>query len=118
MSLSACEFNILHVIHVVAALALFGATFYAFAGRPETRRRVLVYSGAASLVVLLAGLRMWQVQFSFAAAGWIFVKLICWLGVSSLTGLAYRRREKAGLFAVLAILLGAIAVVMAFYKPF
>jgi uncharacterized membrane protein len=112
------EFNILHVVHVVAALALFGCTFYAFGGPPETRGRLLMYSGFASLIVLLAGLRMWQLQFSFAASGWIFAKLICWLGVSALTGLGYRRRQKAGLFAVLAILLGAIAVSMAFYKPF
>jgi hypothetical protein len=112
------EFNILHVVHIVAALALFGSTFYAFGGPPETRKRLLMYSGLASLIVLLAGLRMWQVQFNFAASGWIFVKMICWVGVSALTGLGYRRREKAGLFAVLALVFGAIAVIMAFYKPF
>ena len=112
------EFNALHISHVSSVLLLIGLTFYAFAGSPETRKRVLMYSGIASLLVFLTGLRMWQAQFGFVMAGWIFVKLACWLGISAFSGLAYRRREKAGLFAVLTILLAVVAVAMAYAKPF
>jgi len=112
------EFIILHVIHVAAALVLVGYTFYAFAAPPETRKRVMIWAGGASLVMLLTGLRMWQGIYQFAPAGWLIVKIICWLGLSALAGIAYRRREEAGLLAWIALVLAVIAVVMVYAKPF
>lgn len=112
------EFNALHIFHLTAVLLLVGCTFFAFAGAPETRKRVLMWSGIASLLVLLSGVRMWQSQFGFAFAGWILVKLVCWLAISAFAGIAYRRREKVGLFAVLTIVLSATAIAMAYLKPF
>lgn len=112
------EFNFLHVFHVSSVLLLIGLTFYAFAGAPETRRRVVAWAGVASLLVLLGGVRMWQVQFGFVMAGWILLKALCWLGISAIGGLAYRRREKAGLLAILTVVLAIIAVTMAYTKPF
>ena len=112
------EFIILHVIHVAAALVLVGYTFYAFAAPPETRKRVMIWAGGASLVMLLTGLRMWQGIYQFAPAGWLIVKIICWLGLSALAGISYRRREEAGLLAWIALVLAVIAVVMVYAKPF
>ncbi len=112
------EYIFLHVIHVAAALVLVGYTFYAFAAPPETRTRVLIWTGAASLAMLLAGIRMWQGIYAFAPAGWIIVKIVCWLGLSALAGIAYRRRAQAGALAWIAIILGIIAVVMVYAKPF
>lgn len=112
------EFNILHLLHVAAALVLMGYTFYAFAAPPETRKRTLIWTGSAAIVMLLTGLRMWQVQYNFAPAGWLVVKIVCWLGLSAISGIAYRRRAQAGLLAWLAILLAVIAVTMVYFKPF
>jgi hypothetical protein len=112
------EFNALHIVHVSGVLLLLSATFLAFAAAPETKRRVLSWAGLGSLIVLLTGLRMWQAQFNFVVAGWVLVKVLCWLGVSAFAGLGYRRREKAGIFAVVCLLLAVLAVAMAYTKPF
>lgn len=112
------ELNALHVIHVSSAFALLGYTFYAFAAGPETKKRVLMITGIASLLMLLTGIRMWQGVFGFHAHGWIFVKMACWLGLSAFSGIAYRKRESAGTLMVVALVLAITAVALAFIKPF
>jgi len=116
--MSVHEFITLHVIHVAAALVLMGHTFYAFAAPLETRTRVLIWTGGASLVMLLTGLRMWQGVYGFAPAGWLVVKIGCWLGLSALAGLAYCQREWGGKLAWVAIVLAVTAVAMVYMKPF
>ena len=111
------EFNFLHVFHVSSVLILLGLTFYAFAGAAETRGRVLALAGIASLFALGSGLRMWQVQFGFVLAGWVAVKVLCWLGISAMGGLAYRRREKVGILSLVTVALAVTAVAMAYVKP-
>ena len=111
------ELNALHIIHVSSALGLVGATFYAFAGPPETRKKVLMWSGIATLLLLLTGIRMWQAMYGFHG-GWVVVKLFCWLGLSAIGGIAYRRRDQAGFFTILTLLLAVVAVVMVYTKPF
>jgi hypothetical protein len=112
------ELNSLHVIHVSAAFALLGYTFYACAAAPDSKKRVLMITGIASLLMLLTGVRMWQGVFGFHAAGWIVVKLACWLGLSALGGVAYRKRDSANGLMLGALLLTVTAVAMAFIKPF
>ena len=116
--MSSPEFTLLHIIHVASAMMLVAFTFLAFAAAPETKRRVLTMAGLGSLLVLLTGIRMWQAQFTFVLAGWIVVKLVSWLAVSAFGGMAYKRREKAGLFAVLTLVFAVLAVVMVYLKPF
>jgi hypothetical protein len=111
------ELNTLHIVHVGSALLLVGSTFYAFAGVPETRKSVLIWGGLASLVLLLTGLRMWQGLYGFHG-GWAVVKLVCWLGLSSIAGIAYRRREQAGLLMLITVVLALTAVAMVYVKPF
>ena len=118
VTMNLIESNLLHLLHVAGALVLIGHTFYAFAAPPETRRKVLIWSGGASLVMLLTGLRMWQTVYGFAPAGWLVVKMVCWLGLSALAGIAYRRRELAGMLAWVAMALAVAAVAMVYVKPF
>jgi hypothetical protein len=115
--MSPAEFNFLHIFHISSVLLLIGATFYAFAAPPQTKTRVAILSGIAALLVLVSGFRMWQVEFGMAPAGWIVVKLICWLAIASFSSLAYRRREKAWLWITLTIVLAIVAVTMAYVKP-
>jgi hypothetical protein len=112
------ELNALHIIHVAAVLVLIAYTFFAFAGPLETKKRVMMITGVASLLVVLTGVRMWQGVFGFHAFGWILVKIVCWLGLSALTGMAYRKRDKANLFMIVALVLAFIALAMVYVKPF
>ena len=50
--------------------------------------------------------------------GWFVVKLVCWLGLSALAGIGYKRRGAAGTLAIVAVALVATAVVMVYTKPF
>ncbi|MBS0633504.1 MAG: hypothetical protein JSS11_16460 [Verrucomicrobia bacterium] len=111
------ELNALHIFHVVAAIVMIAFTFFAFAGPADTRKRVLMITGIASLLVLLTGIRMWQGMFGFSAMAWIFIKMACWLGLSALTGLAYRKRESANTLMVIALILAIVAVTVVYVKP-
>lgn len=112
------EYNTLHIFHILSALVLMGWMFYGFAAPPATRKKVMIWTGVASLLILLTGVRMWQALPPFSVSGWIVIKLLCWLGLSALAGLAYRKREQAGALAWVAIVLAATAVAMAYVKPF
>lgn len=112
------ELNALRVLHLTGVLALVGYTFFAFAGPPESRKRVLMITGISSLLVLLTGVRMWQGLLSFHVFGWIVVKILCWLGLSAMSGIAYRKREMTGTLMVVTLALAVIAVAMVFVKPF
>ena len=111
------ELNFLHIAHVFSVIALVATTFYACAGAPETRKKVLMWSGIASLLVLLTGIRLWQGVYHFTGK-WAVVKLVCWLALSAFAGVAYRKREKAGLWIGLALALTIVALVMVYVKPF
>ncbi len=107
-----------YIIHLVSLFVLFGYTFYAFAAPAETRKKVLMITGIASLLVLVSGFglisKIYQNQFQ----GWMFVKLGVWLALSALTGFGYRRRGAVGALSVIAIALALVAVVMVYVKPF
>lgn len=112
------ELNLLHVVHVAAVVLLIAYTFLGFAGAPETRKRVMIITGIASVLALLTGIRMWQGMYGFAAHGWVIVKLACWLGLSALTGVAYRKREQVGVLTVVVLGLALVALIMVYHRPF
>ncbi len=116
-TMSPSELNLLHVLHVASVIILIAYTFYAFAAPAETRKGVMITTGIASLILLLTGIRMWQGMFNFVFMGWIVVKIVCWLGLSAFTGMAYRRREKAALFMSITLILAVVALVMVYWKP-
>jgi len=111
------ELESLHIIHVLAAIGLIATTFYACAGAPETRKKVVMWAGIASLLVVLTGIRMWQGLYGFAG-GWAIVKLVCWLGLSAFAGVAYRRRARAGLWIQLTLVLTLVSLTMVYLRPF
>lgn len=106
-----------YILHVFSVLVMTGFTFYAFAADPSTRKRTLAISGIASLLALIAGFGL-QAKLSVGFPGWLIVKIVCWLGLTALTGIGYRRRGAAGALTVVAILLAFIAVLMVYLKPF
>jgi hypothetical protein len=105
------------ILHVISILVLTGYTFYAFGAPPETKKRVMIITGFASLLALIAGFGL-QAKLSVGWPGWLIVKILCWVGLSALAGFGYRRRGAAGTLAVVALVLAAIAVIMVYTKPF
>ena len=110
--------TVYHIIHLVSLFALFGYTFYAFAAPAETRKKVLMITGIASLLVLVSGFGLISKLYGNHFYGWMIVKLVCWLGLSALSGLGYRRRGAVGAFALVAVALAFVAVVRVYIKPF
>lgn len=106
-----------YILHLSSILVLTAYTFYAFAAAPETRKRVLMITGIASLLALIAGVGLLH-KLGLGFPGWAIVKVVCWLGLSSLAGFGYRRRGAAGTLALVAIVLAVIAVTMVYTKPF
>lgn len=106
-----------YVIHVVSVLVLTGYTFYAFAAPAETRRTVMIVTGVASLLALVGGFGL-QAKLAVGWPGWLVIKLLCWLGLSALAGIGYRRRGAAGTLSLVAVSLVILAVVLVYTKPF
>ncbi len=109
--------TVYHIIHVISVLVLTGYTFYAFAAPPETRKQVMMITGIASLLVLVGGFGL-QIKLAVGWPGWFVVKILCWLGLSALAGIGYRRRGAVGTLAIIAVGLVAVAVVLVYTKPF
>jgi uncharacterized membrane protein SirB2 len=105
-----------HILHLTGLVALLGYTFFAFAAPAETRKGVLALTGIASLVMLVSGIGLLH-KLGLGFPVWAIVKLFCWLGLSALSGMAYRKREKAGLFIILALSFAVVAILMVYVKP-
>lgn len=106
-----------HILHVSSLIVLLGYTFYAFAAPAETRKKVLMITGIMSLLMLVSGIGLLhKLQLGFP--GWAIVKLVCWLGLSAVAGIAYKRRAQADTIMVGALVLAIVAVTMVYLKPF
>jgi hypothetical protein len=106
-----------HVLHLSSIIVLLGYTFYAFAAPAETRRRVLMVTGIAALLVLVSGFGMLH-RLNLGFPLWVVVKAVCWLGLSAMAAIAYRRRASADLFMLIAFGLAITAVAMVYVRPF
>jgi hypothetical protein len=103
-----------YILHLISLFVLAGYTFYAFAAPAETRKRVMMLTGTASLLALVGGFGL-QAKLGYGFPLWIIVKLVCWLGLSAIAGMAYRKRQHVGLLASLTVALMLIALVMVYH---
>ena len=72
-------FPIFYILHLLALFTLVGTIFAAIANpAPERRKPLLMYSGIASLVVMLTGFGLLG-MLKYGCPGWAFVKILCWL---------------------------------------
>ena len=106
-----------HIIHVSAVLVLFGYTFYSFAAAPETRKKVLMITGIASLLTLFGGLGLVAKIYGNHFFGWMIVKFVAWLGLAALSGIGYRPRGATSVLSTIAVVLAVVAVTMVYLKP-
>lgn len=110
-----------HILHLSSVAVLLAYTFFAFAAPPETKRRVMMITGVAALLILVTGVGMLHktrlpMQALFPA--WAWVKTACWLGLAALGGLAYRKRDQTNLLMLVGLALAVIAIVMVYARPF
>ena len=108
-----------HILHLFALLVLTAHTFMAFANpAPENRKRTMMITGIASLLVLVGGFGLLSKLYNNQIAGWMIVKLVCWLGFSALAGVAYRKPHLRAQLSFIALALLLVALVMVYLKPF
>jgi uncharacterized membrane protein SirB2 len=108
-----------HILHVFALLVLTAHTFMALANpAPENRRRTMMITGIASLLLLVSGFGLLARLHGNQFSGWVVVKLFCWLGFTALAGLAYRKAHLRGMLSFIGLTLLLVALVMVYLKPF
>lgn len=108
-----------HILHVFSLFVLTAHTYMAFANpAPENRKRTMIITGIATLLVLISGFGLIAKLYDNHFAIWMIVKLVCWVGFSALAGLAYRKVDQRALFGFLGLVLLLIALLMVYLKPF
>jgi len=109
--------SIFYIIHVLSIATLFGTCIGAcVAPVPESRKKMLMFSGIASLGVFITGFGM-AGMLHFGFPGWILVKIACWLALSVVVGLFFRMPEKKASLIKISTLLVLLALVMVYVKP-
>jgi uncharacterized membrane protein SirB2 len=106
------------ILHVFSLLLLTAWTFAALANpAPETRRRTLIVTGIAGLLMLISGFALLAKVYGGHLHGWIIVKMACWLAFVSLAGIAYRRPHLRSTLSLIGFSALLIALVMVYGKP-
>lgn len=107
------------LLHIFSLLVLTAHTFMALANPdPANRKRTLIVTGLASLLMLGSGFGMLVLNKIPYVTGWVIVKFFCWLGLSALAGIAYRRAHLRGVLSLVALVLLLTAVSMVYFRPF
>ena len=106
------------ILHLLSLIVLTAHTFMAFANpAPENRRRTMLVTGIAALLMFISGFGMLTVQKIPFATGWVIVKLVCLIGLSGLSGFAYRRAHLRNTLSLVALVLVVAALAMVYFRP-
>jgi hypothetical protein len=112
------SYQVYHVAHLIAVFLLVGTVFWALSDpSSEKRKSALMWSGILSLIALAAGFGL-LARLGIGFPLWVTIKIVCWLVLTGLVGMAFRMQDKTKALAGSAILLVVIAVVMVSLKPF
>jgi uncharacterized membrane protein SirB2 len=107
------------ILHLLSLIVLTAHTFMAFANpAPENRKRTMMITGIAALLMFISGFAMLSVNKIPFTTGWVLVKLVCWLGLSGLAGVAYRKAHLRGVLSTIALVLIVTALFMVYRRPF
>lgn len=107
------------LLHVFSLFVLSAHTFMAFANpAPENRKRTMIVTGSASLLVLVSGFGLLAKLHNNEFSAWVIVKLVCWVGLSALAGVVYRKPELRGILATVALVLTLTALTMVYIVRF
>ena len=107
------------LLHIFSLLVLTAHTFMALANPdPANRKRTLMITGIASLFMLGSGFAMLGITKIPFVTGWVLVKFFCWVGLSAIAGIAYRKVHLRGMLSLVALILLLVAVYMVIFRPF
>jgi uncharacterized membrane protein SirB2 len=111
--------NYYHLLHLFALFVLTAQTFMAFANpAPENRKQTMIITGVASLIVLASGFGLLAKLHQSHFYPWVIVKLMCWLGLAALAGIAFRRPNLRSELSLVALLLILTALLMVYVVRF
>jgi hypothetical protein len=105
-------------LHVGSAFLLVGLTFKAFAApNGASKRQTLMFAGILSLIMLVAGFGL-LAKYNLGFPAWVMVKVACWLVLSAMAGMAYRKPAQMGTWVWITRLAVLLAVAMVYWRPF
>ena len=112
--------QIYQILHVVSMVLLTAFTIRAIANPvPETKKKTMIVTGILSLLMLVGGFGLLAVL-KYGFYPWILVKIVCWLVLSAMAGMAFRQPSKASLWntvTITAVILAVVAVYLQFGSP-
>ncbi len=104
------KIHIYQILHVVSMILLVAFVFQAFANPdPKNRKRTMMLTGILALIMLIGGFGLITVM-KIGFPLWIIIKLVCWFGLASIGGMAYRMPGKIPALTAVTIVLIVIAV--------
>ena len=112
------SFQFYQVVHLFSAIMLAGIAFAALANPlPERRRPILMVSGIAAALTLVSGFGLLGIG-RFGFPDWMLVKVVAWVALAAIAGIAFRRPHQARPLAIVVALAVLLAVGAAVLKPF
>ena len=110
------KLHIYQVLHVASMVLLTAFLFQAFANPdPKNRKKTMTATGIFGTLMLIGGFGL-VATMKVGFPAWIIIKLVCWLGLVSISGMAYRKPERVPLLTVVAIALILTAMVTVYFR--
>jgi len=110
------------ILHVLSAILLVGYVISACADpRPERKKSIMIITGVLSLLVLAGGfglaVKIHGIANPLKFTGWMVAKVVVWLLLSGMAGMAFRRSNIAGVLTIVTIALAGAAVYLVYARP-
>lgn len=110
------KLSIYQILHVGSMVLLTAFTFMAFANPdPKGRKKTMMITGILSLLMLIGGFGLLAVM-KYGFPVWVWLKVLCWLGLSGMAGMAYRKPESVGTWKIITIVLVLVAIATVYLK--
>ena len=114
-------YKTLHFIAIFAVFlglggALMAQMLYKGPKYPEKKITAITH-GVGMLVILVSGFGLLARLELGSTPGWIWVKLLIWLGFGALLSLIHRFANKAKLWWIITLALGLLAILTVTHKP-
>ena len=111
---------IYHYLHLVGVLLLFtsvGLMLAVASGVPGAKKTAGMLHGIGLVILLVAGFGF-LAKAKLAMGGWVWAKVVIWLLLGGLPALVSKGKLKPGAGMTVALLLGAAAAYIGYFKPF